>query len=285
MANKRMFSLNIINTDMFLDMPASSQALYYHLGMRADDDGFVSAPKKIAKISNCSEDDLKILATKGYIIPFQNGIVVIKHWGVNNNRIKPDRYKATIYQEEKALLEQDNGVYNMAQMPVNGACLQDVSTMSPQCFQDGDITEPQNRIDKNRIDKDITLSIDKVCSTKVQSVMEEWNKLNLQKVIAINSGTKRQKLLNARLKEYGLEKVLEAIRIIDKSSFLKGQNKDGWIITFDWFLKPSNFIKVLEGNYTNKESENKSDGSTKAGGTGDDYYTELYTTLSSERSE
>ncbi len=77
MANKRMFSLDVIDTDKFLDMPASTQCLYFYLGMRADDDGFVSSPKKITKLANCAEDDLKILASKGYIIPFETGIAVI----------------------------------------------------------------------------------------------------------------------------------------------------------------------------------------------------------------
>ena len=85
MANKRMFSLDVIDTDKFLDMPASTQCLYFQLGMRADDDGFVSSPKKIVKIANCSEDDLRLLASKGYIIPFESGIIVITDWNVNNS--------------------------------------------------------------------------------------------------------------------------------------------------------------------------------------------------------
>ena len=142
MANKRMFSLDVVDTDLFLEMPTSSQALYFQLGMRADDDGFVSSPKKIAKISNCGEDDLRLLAVKGYIIPFESGVVVVTHWNVNNNKIKGDRYKPTIYSKEKAILIQSEGVYS-----TNG------TTMVPEKFQGGDITEPQIRIDKNRIDK------------------------------------------------------------------------------------------------------------------------------------
>ena len=132
-------------------------------------------------------------------------------------------------------------------------------------------------IDKDiDIEKDNTVSIDTVCSTKVQPVIEEWNKLNLQKVISVNAGTTRNTLLNARLKEYGLEKVLEAIRSIDKSSFLKGQNKNGWVVTFDWFLKPSNFTKVLEGNYLDKGREVEQDGEDRKGETTDQYYARKY---------
>ena len=138
-------------------------------------------------------------------------------------------------------------------------------------------------IDKDiDIEKDNTVSIDTVRSTKVQPVIEEWNKLNLQKVISVNTGTTRNTLLNARLKEYGLEKVLEAIRSIDKSSFLKGQNKNGWVVTFDWFLKPSNFTKVLEGNYLDKGREIEQDGKIENRGTVNDYYTDMYNTLCSD---
>ena len=95
-----------------------------------------------------------------------------------------------------------------------------------------------------------------VSSTKVQPVIEKWNSLGLQKLISIKSGTTRYKLLQARLKDYGLDKVLEAIDNINNSSFLKGQNNKGWTISFEWLIKPNNFIKVLEGNYKDKEGVN-----------------------------
>ena len=85
MARKRMFSLLVVDTDEFLDMPSSTQSLYYHLGMRADDDGFVSSPRKIVKLVNCGDDDLKLLIAKGFIIPFDSGIIAIKHWKLNND--------------------------------------------------------------------------------------------------------------------------------------------------------------------------------------------------------
>ena len=113
MAIRRMFSLNVIDTDKFLEMPISSQTLYFHLGMRADDEGFVSSPKKIAMVCNCSTDDLKILASKGYIIPFQDGVIVITHW-MENNQIRKDRFHDTKYQEEKKTLFLSDGVYCLA---------------------------------------------------------------------------------------------------------------------------------------------------------------------------
>lgn len=111
MAERRMFAKTIIDSDAFLDMPLSTQCLYFHLSMRADDDGFINNPKKIQRMIAASEDDLKLLITKNFIIPFESGIVVIKHWKIHNY-IRGDRYKETVYQEEKSLLiEKDNKAY------------------------------------------------------------------------------------------------------------------------------------------------------------------------------
>lgn len=106
MARRRMFSLDVVDTDRFLDMPSSTQNLYFHLGMRADDDGFVASPKRITAICGCSADDLKILIQKEFVIPFASGVTVITDWKINN-QIKSDRYKPTQYAAEKAQLQTD----------------------------------------------------------------------------------------------------------------------------------------------------------------------------------
>lgn len=110
MRNKRMFSLDVVDTDRFLEMPATTQALYFHLGMRADDDGFISSPNKIVGMVNCSVDDFKLLQAKGYVIPFTNGIVVITHWN-QNNYLRKDRYTETRYKSEKAMLQNIDSEY------------------------------------------------------------------------------------------------------------------------------------------------------------------------------
>lgn len=116
-----MFAKTIIDSDSFLDMALSTQALYFHLSMRADDDGFINSPKKISKMIGASDDELKILLAKKFIIGFESGIVVIKHWKIHNY-IQKDRYKPTNYSEEKALLNQkDNFVYTL-----DTECIQDV---------------------------------------------------------------------------------------------------------------------------------------------------------------
>lgn len=113
MAQKRMFSLSVVDTDKFLEMPISARLLYYELGMRADDDGFVSNWKKILLFTGLKEDDLKILIMKNFIIPFESGVIVIRHWRMNNY-LQNDRTKPTIYQEElKELNLDNNNVYNL----------------------------------------------------------------------------------------------------------------------------------------------------------------------------
>ena len=111
MAERRMFAKTIIDSDAFLDMPLSAQALYFHLSMRADDDGFINNPKKIQRMIGASDDDCRLLLLKRFLITFESGVVVIKHWKIHNY-IRNDRYKPTIYKEEKALLvEKENKAY------------------------------------------------------------------------------------------------------------------------------------------------------------------------------
>lgn len=142
MAKRRMFSLDVIDTDDFLDMPASAQSLYFHLGMRADDDGFVSSPRKITKIVNCGADDFKILITKGYIIPFESGVCVVRDWKTNNY-IQPDRYHKTRYTEEKnQLKEAENGQYFLS----NTVCIHDVSNTATNSIQPVSKPDTEDRL-------------------------------------------------------------------------------------------------------------------------------------------
>lgn len=115
MADRRMFSKTIIDSDQFLDMPLSTQSLYFHLSMRADDEGFVNNPRKVQRMIGASDDDFKVLITKNFIIPFESGIVVIKHWRIHNY-IRADRLVPTTCKAEKACLETvDDGVYELCE--------------------------------------------------------------------------------------------------------------------------------------------------------------------------
>ncbi len=243
MAERRMFSKTIIDSDIFLDMPLSTQALYFHLSMRADDDGFVNNPKKIQRMIGCGDDDLKLLIAKQFIIPFESGICVIKHWRIHNY-IQKDRYKPTLYQGELDQLEVDKS----KNYQIKPLCIGDGYSMDTNCIQDGYSSDTQVRLGKDSIDNNISKDI--LCSTTVQRLIEKWNSLGLSTTLkTINPGTNRYKMLKARIKQYSEEEIFRAIEEIPKSDFLMGRVKD-FEITFDWFIKPNNFPKVLEGNYS-----------------------------------
>lgn len=164
MAKRRMFAMTIIDSDAFTDMPLSTQALYFHLSMRADDDGFLNNPKKIQRMIGASDDDFKVLVAKRFILPFESGVVVIKHWKIHNY-IAKDRYTPTVYQAEKALLEvKDNGAYT--------ECIQDVYEMDTQV-----------RVGKDSLDKDKLVECSVVEDTSplptLQQIKEYVSKHNL----------------------------------------------------------------------------------------------------------
>lgn len=167
MAKRRMFSLDIIDTDLFMEMPQTSRLLYYELCMRADDDGFVSSPKKIMKMVGCSEDDFKVLATKQFIIPFDTGIVVIKHWKIHNY-IQNDRYTPTIYAEEKNQLEiEKNKMYTK--------CIQDGYTGK---YSIGKISIDKNSIVEVDIYSIIEQNFGRTLNPIEYETITNWNKYN-----------------------------------------------------------------------------------------------------------
>lgn len=128
MANKRMFNNTVLDSDAFLDLPLSTQALYFHLNLRADDDGFISNPKRIQQYIGASEDDLKLLVLKRFVIAFEDGVIVIKHWRMHNT-IQKDRYHPTVFQEEfKMLGIKDNKAYTLDVSKMETSCIQTVSS-------------------------------------------------------------------------------------------------------------------------------------------------------------
>ena len=154
MAERRMFAKTIIDSDAFLDMPLTTQALYFHLSMRADDDGFVNNPKKIQRMVGASDDDAKLLIAKQFIIPFESGVVVIKHWKIHNY-IRKDTYSATKCKAEMRLLELDE---NQAYIAVSGealrTCDEPVTHPSQGCDNPVSETLTQDRLGKVSIGKD-----------------------------------------------------------------------------------------------------------------------------------
>ena len=236
MAERRMFAKTIIDSDMFLDMPLSAQALYFHLAMRADDDGFVNNPKKIQRMINCTDDDLKLLIAKQFIIPFESGVVVIKHWKIHNY-IRTDRYKETNYKEEKALLELDvNNSYRL-------------TSGIPTDYQLVDKRDTQDRLGKDRLGKD---------NIPYVEIQEAFNSIctSFPKVIKLTQARKNK--LRKRWEELkSLDKFIEIFTKMEQSDFMRGKNKHNWKATFDWVISnDTNYVKVLEGNYDNRRPNN-----------------------------
>ena len=147
MAEKRMFSSNVIDSDAFLDMSPTARLLYYDMGMRADDDGFIDSPKKIMRIIGASDSDLKELIDNGFVLRFDSGVIVIRHWYVNN-RVRRDTYHETIYTEEKSrLLLEKNNVYQLRNDSVT-------DTLQTRDEIGSQIRGGEDRIDKDRLGKD-----------------------------------------------------------------------------------------------------------------------------------
>lgn len=145
MAERRMFTMKIVDSDAFLDMPLSAQCLYFHLNMRADDDGFVNNPKKIQRMIGASDDDARLLLAKRFILGFENGVIVIKHWRMHN-LLRKDRYNETQYLEEKSRLAiKDDGAYTE---------IEEVPALATTWQPDGNQMAPQYRIGKDSIGKE-----------------------------------------------------------------------------------------------------------------------------------
>ena len=237
MANRRMFSLDVVNADKFLEMPASSQSLYFHLGMRADDDGFVSSPKSITRTVGSGIDDLKILISKGYVIPFDSGVIVITDWKANN-LIKNDRYKPTRYQEEFKKLEVKDGSYI-----ANQTVILDGIQMEPDWNQDGTQVEPQVRLGKDSIDKDNKYIVEQD-STKYpfKEIIEHLNQKSGKNYRYSSKAT--QKHIKARIKEgFTLE---DFKRVID-------WKVSKWIGTdMEQYLRPETLFGTKFESYLNE---------------------------------
>lgn len=148
-AERRMFAKTIIDSDAFLDMPLTAQALYMHLSMRADDDGFVNNPKRIQRMIGASVDDLELLISKSFVLRFESGVIVIKHWRINNF-LRNDRYKPTVYQEEwRTLSIKENGAYTLSE----NAGIPNGNQMATNGIPNGNQWYTQNSIDKDSKEK------------------------------------------------------------------------------------------------------------------------------------
>ncbi len=147
MAERRMISNEVVDGDDFTEMPTSAQSLYFHLILKADDDGFVNNSRSIQRSVGCTTDDLKLLIAKAFLLTFESGVVCIRHWHIHNN-IRKDRYRPTVYQDELSfLLINSVGVYEY------NTALQDDNQLTTNCQPNDNQLSAQVRLDKNRLDK------------------------------------------------------------------------------------------------------------------------------------
>ena len=248
MADKRMMSKSVIDTDVFLDMPTSTQCLYFQLLLRADDDGFLKNAKTIMRTVGASQDDMKLLIAKQYLILFDSGTIVIKHWRIHNY-IKKDRYKPTDCEETRLIDVNDKGEYILLEQ----TCIQNGTTTEPSRNQVGSTTEPsRNQVGskmepqvRDRVRLEIELgkskgSVNKKIK-KESALPAEVKRRKLftsyQEKIKPISGSVEGDRLSSLLDDYGLDLCLKAIdrAVLRKrrslryiSGILRSWQKDGY---------------------------------------------------------
>ena len=223
MAQRRMFSKTIVDSDDFLDMPVSARLLYYDLGMRADDDGFVN-PKRVMRLIGAADDDLKILLAKKYVLSFENKILVIRDWKVNNF-IRPDRYTPTIYKEYLKKLE----VIDTKQYKLPSGIPNDIPKVDPV----------KDRIGKERKDKDIILSakadevnyifvkeLNKLLTDKKKHIRIIGLFIKAKKYTPANSSElqaiiKRNVKVAVSLSHYSIEKIIKTLKYLKDNADFK----------------------------------------------------------------
>lgn len=246
MAERRMMSKSIIKSDTFLDMPATTQNLYFHMLLDADDDGFINAPKSIMRMIGAKDDDMKVLAAKQFVIPFESGVVVIKDWKIHNY-IQNDRYKPSTLPERDLLNIQKDKTYTLKS---------DVSRMDTECIQTvsigkdriGKVRLGKDRIGKDRVGK---VSIDTLCHVSHDDVdkshFEIIEYLNLKTGSKFKPTTKPYvQAIRSRLKEgYTVD---DFKTVIDKKCREWKGTKLEKFLTPKTLFAPSHFDTYLNSN-------------------------------------
>lgn len=254
MAEKRMFSQKIVESDDFLDMPCSAQSLYFHLNMNADDDGFVNNARSVARAVRSSAEDLNLLIEERFVLSFDN-CIVIKHWRMHNT-LRKDRYKPTQYQDEFAMLAiKENGGYTEYENIGNQVATKRQplgNQMATQISIDKNSLEEISIEECNEDDSDESVA-EKKPKTDYKSIVDLYNSICTSFPSVRSLSEARKKAIKARLNTYTVDDFKQLFENAEASSFLKGDNNRKWSATFDWLIADSNMAKVLDGNYANKD--------------------------------
>jgi hypothetical protein len=284
-----MFNIKITDSDDFLDLPLDMQALYFHLSMVADDDGFIVGAKSVARKIGVQAEALQELIKNRFLIKFESGVVAIRHWNLNN-QVRKDRYTPTIYQSEFAKLSKDeNGVYYENEKESN---MWETSNQSTVETSNQSTVATQYSIVKDSVDKvsivqdsidnsllnQNTSSGNNIHTTEIgvrgermtdppqadasetrervnyQQIIDNFNNtcISLPKVKTLND--RRKKTIRTRLRTHSAAEILQAFELAEQSNFLTGRNGHGWQASFDWLMEDANMVKVLEGTYANRAS-------------------------------
>lgn len=244
MAEKRMFTKKVTDDDNFMSLSSSAQALYLHLSMAADDDGFCNQVSLSMFKAHASIQDLEALLGKRYIYQFENGVIVIKHWRMAN-ALRKDRYTPTNFSEEMAQLGlKDNGSYTW--LP-NGCQM---------------VAVDKNSIDKNSIDKN-NIYIKKNTKEKIdyELISQKFNEVCVSLPSITKLTDKRKRAIDkvfVKEKVIDMEEYDKLLAKTEASDFLTGR-EGSWRANFDWLMNPNNIVKVIDGNYDNKNSKPKPD--------------------------
>ena len=216
MAERRMFAKSVIDSDLFLDMPPTTQMLYFHLAMRADDDGFINNPRRIQRMIGASDDDMRILIAKQFILTFQSGVIVIRHWKIHNY-IQKDRYRPSACEEKDFIYLDKTKAYEIS----DTKCIHDVSKedtdLDAKRVQDGYVGKVRLgkvRLGKDRLDAAATHTRDTTPDTNCQDVdnnLAECIKLYADNINPLMGGIEQEQLLSL-YDQYHAEWLKEAIK-------------------------------------------------------------------------
>lgn len=262
MAERRMFSKKIVDSARFIKMPVSSQALYFHMGVRADDDGVVEG-YNVMRMIGATEDDLKVLVAKGFVTILNEDLVAYINDWKEHNLIRADRKVDSIYKNlllqivpEVQLLEpkQRSDVKKKQSKEFSGQPM-DVQWTTNGQSMDSEMSA-QDRIGKDRLEQD-NIGKDKRENIDYQRIVDMYNDTCVSFPHLKTLSDSRKKSIKARFNAgYTYDDFKNLFSKAEKSTFLKGSNGRNWSATFDWLIKDSNMAKVLDGNYDNKNSGN-----------------------------